>query len=111
MNAGVIVKGELHSNMGDLEEEKELVKQGFDVLVLEGQKTESDYGWTDGWFQISLVAFFWLAGRIYVSEEILLDLAETQDTLMTYVVDDELFCGLARPNSLELSFQNRRNPS
>jgi len=44
----------------------------------------SDYGWTDGWFQISLVAFFWLAGRIYVSKDILLDLAEIQDTEVVY---------------------------
>lgn len=58
MTDDVVVKGELHSSMGDLEEDKELVKQGFDILVLEGQETESNYGWTDGWFQISLVAFF-----------------------------------------------------
>jgi len=32
MTDDVVVKGELHSSMGDLEEEKELVKQGFDVL-------------------------------------------------------------------------------
>lgn len=80
----VVLKGELHSSAGDLEEEKDLVKEGFDTLVLEGERSESEFGWTEGWFRISLAAFFWITGRIYVSKEILVDLAEVQDTEVVY---------------------------
>ncbi|WP_162989792.1 hypothetical protein [Natronorubrum halophilum] len=88
----VVLKGEFHSSKGDLKEEKELVKQDFDVLVLEGQETESDYSLTEGWFQISIAAMFWLAGRIYVSKDILLDLVEVQDTevMFTRKADSDL---------------------
>jgi len=44
MTDGVVLKRDLHSSAGDLEEEKELVKQESDVLVLEGQETKSEYG-------------------------------------------------------------------
>lgn len=100
--AQIVLKGELHSSMGDLEEEKELVKQGFDTLVMEGQEAESDYGWTDGWFQISIAAMFWLAGRIYVSKDILLDLAEIQDTEMVFTreADVELLENTSLPMKL-----------
>lgn len=80
----VVLKGEIHTSSGDLEEEKELVKQGFDVIVIEGQAGPSDYGWADGWFQLSLGVFFWLVGRIYVSKDILVDLAEAQDSTVVY---------------------------
>lgn len=80
----VVLKGEFHSSEGDLEDERELVKQGFDTLVLEGEGSDSEFGWFDGWFQISIAAFFWIAGRIYVSKEILIDLAEVQDTEVVY---------------------------
>ncbi|MEF8780544.1 MAG: hypothetical protein V5A46_07680, partial [Haloferacaceae archaeon] len=83
----VVLKGEFHTSMGDLEEEKELVKQGFDTLVLEGQGSEPDYGWSDGWFQISVSALFWIMGRVYVSKDILLDLAEVQETDVVYTRD------------------------
>ncbi|WP_152421534.1 hypothetical protein [Haloferax gibbonsii] len=83
----VVLKGELHTSMGDLEEEKELVKEGFDTLVLEGQASESEYGWSDGWFQISISALFWIIGRVYVSKDILRDLAEVQETGLVFTRD------------------------
>lgn len=82
--ADVVLKGEFHSSEGDLEEEKQLVKSDFDTLVIEGQASESEYGWTEGWFNISVLAMFWLIGRIYVSKDILLDLAEVQSTEVVY---------------------------
>jgi hypothetical protein len=43
-----------------LEEERRIVKDGVDVLILEQKnpEMESNYGWLDGWFQWSVVLFF-----------------------------------------------------
>ena len=85
----VVLKGELHSSSGDLENEKELLKQGFDTLVLEGDESESEYGWTDGWFQISVFAMFWILGRVYMSKEVLRDLAEIQGTEIVFTRESD----------------------
>lgn len=85
----VVLKGELHSSSGDLENEKELLKQGFDTLVLEGDESESEYGWTDGWFQISIFAMFWILGRVYMSKEVLRDLAEIQGTEIVFTRESD----------------------
>lgn len=87
--ADVVLKGEIHTSNGDLNEEKELVKNGIDTLVLEGDSPgkESDPGWLDGWFSISTWLFDLVLGNVYVSKDILVDLAEAQDADVVYTRD------------------------
>lgn len=87
--ADVVLKGEIHTSNGDLNEEKELVKNGIDTLVLEGDSPgkQSDPGWLDGWFSISTWLFDLVLGNVYVSKDILVDLAEAQDADVVYTRD------------------------
>jgi hypothetical protein len=85
----VVLKGEIHTSNGDLNEEKELVKNGIDTLVLEGDSPgkQSEPGWLDGWFSISTWLFDLVLGNVYVSKYILVDLAEAQDADVVYTRD------------------------
>lgn len=87
--ADVVLKGEIHTSTGDLNEEKELVKNGIDTLVLEGDSpgNQSEPGWLDGWFSISTWLFDLVLGNVYVSKDILVDLAEAQDADVVYTRD------------------------
>lgn len=87
--ADVVLKGEIHTSYGDLNEEKELVKNGIDTLVLEGESPgkQSEPGWLDGWFSISTWLFDLVLGNVYVSKDILVDLAEAQDADVVYTRD------------------------
>lgn len=82
----VILKGELHSSNGDLAEEREIVKEGVDVLILEQEDPEmvSNYGMLDGWFQLSVVLFFWFLETVYLSKTVLEDLADFQGADIQY---------------------------
>lgn len=82
----VILKGELHTSGGDLDEERELVKEGVDVLILEQEdpEIESKYGWFDGWFQWSVILFFWFLETVYLPKTILEDLADYQGADIQY---------------------------
>jgi len=87
--ADVVLKGEIHTSYGDLNEEKELVKNGIDTLVLEGESPgkQSEPGWLDGWFSISTWLFDLVLGNVYVSKDILVDFAEAQDADVVYTRD------------------------
>lgn len=76
----VVLKGEIHSSSGDLQHERELLKTGFDALVLEGAEKDPEYGPLDGWFLISLSLFDKTVGEIYQDKRVLLDLAEIRGT-------------------------------
>ena len=39
-----IIKGEIHTSEGDLQEELELLLEGVDHLILKGQEGEAEYG-------------------------------------------------------------------
>jgi len=82
----VILKGEIHSSKGDLDEEREIVKRGVDVLILEQDdpEMESKYGWFDGWFQWSAILFFWFLETMYRSKMVLDDLADFQGAEIKY---------------------------
>lgn len=100
--SSVVVKGEYHSSGGDLAEEKELLNQGFDVLVLEGREREAECRLSDGWFGIAIATLFWLAGRIYVSKDSLVDLAEVQGTEVVYTRESNVELVENTPNSMKL---------
>lgn len=82
----VILKGEIHSSKGDLDEEREIVKGGVDILILEQEDPEmkSAYGWFDGWFQWSVIIFFWFFESVYRSKMVLEDLADFQNADIKY---------------------------
>jgi hypothetical protein len=58
----------------------------MDVLILEQEdpEMESDYGWFDGWFQWSVVLFFWFLETVYLSKVVLEDLADFQRADIQY---------------------------
>jgi len=83
--ADVVLKGELHTSSADLDEAKELLLEGVDVLVLEGSSNPlSGFDLSEGWFALSVAFLFWVLESVYVSNEILVDLADAQDTELVY---------------------------
>lgn len=82
----VILKGELHSSRGDFEEERQLVKEGLDSLVLEQEDPDERpaYKWYDGWYSMSVILFFWFLETVYLRKEVLEDLAEFQGADVRY---------------------------
>lgn len=81
----VVLKGELHTSPADLEEAKGLLLDGVDVLVLEGSATpRSAAELTSGWFALSVASLFWVLDSVYVSHELLEELATAQGTEIIY---------------------------
>jgi hypothetical protein len=77
----IIIKGEIHTSHGDLEEEREILKEGVDHIILEGSK-ETDWSFKPSqyWFAWILVIFEYLFARhVYVNKETIEDLAAVQD--------------------------------
>lgn len=85
----VVLKGEIHTSEGDLIEERELLKQDFDTLILEGDESEPEFGPLDGWFNISIELFKSTFGQVYVDKTILLDLADVQDTEVVFTRESD----------------------
>lgn len=79
-DARIILKGESHFSRNDLEKEFELIKQGFDVLVLEGAEGDSEYTLFGLWFHFARGIMFWLMDPMYQSKDSLIHLAEAQNT-------------------------------
>jgi hypothetical protein len=87
----VVIKGEIHTSHGDLEEERELLKEGADHLILEGAEerswafkpTQYWYGW------ILLIFHFLFARHIYVDKSCLVDLADVQGIEKDYTRDSD----------------------
>lgn len=82
----IIIKGELHTSRGDLDEEREILKKGVDHLILEGAK-ETDWRFKPSqyWFAWILLIFEYLFARhVYVDKAILEDLAAVQDAELQF---------------------------
>lgn len=89
----VIIKGEIHSSRGDFEEERELLAEGVDTLVIEGSEEDIDVGWLHGWFGIAMMIFEYLfAGFLYTDHQTLVDIAKGQraDVIYTRETDTAL---------------------
>jgi len=78
--AEIIIKGELHTSRGDLEEEREILKKGVDHLIFEGSKHKNwEFKLSQYWYAWVLIIFEYLFARIlYVDKSIVEDLAEVQ---------------------------------
>lgn len=86
----VVLKGELHSSEADLEEEKLLLADGVDVLVLEGGRSSAGFGLLSGWFAISIGLLAWILESLYHPVQPLVDLASVQDVDVVYTRADDL---------------------
>jgi hypothetical protein len=80
----VILKGEYHSSQGDHLEELDLMQEGIDALVLEGNEGDAEYRATEGWFQQALAGMFYVLSPLYISKEILVRFAEYQDATVYF---------------------------
>jgi hypothetical protein len=76
----VVLKGEIHTSESDLAEERNLLVEGVDVLVLEGEREDADYGLLRSWYvtAMSIVGLI-LFDTLYTDHRVLVDLAEAQD--------------------------------
>lgn len=79
-NAEVILKGENHASREDHDEEIVLMRDGIDVLVLEGSEKDPEWGITEGWFQQAMAGMFYVMGPLYLSKDLLVEFAKFQDT-------------------------------
>jgi hypothetical protein len=85
----VILKGEFHSSQGDHLEELDLMQEGIDALVLEGNKTDAEYRATEGWFQQAIAGMFYVLSPLYISKEILVRFAEYQDATVYFTRESD----------------------
>jgi hypothetical protein len=89
----VILKGEIHTSESDLAEERDLLTEGCDVLVLEGQQEDAEYGLLRSWYATAMgIAGLVLFRTLYTDHRILVDLADAQDAdvMATRTSDAEL---------------------
>lgn len=89
----MIVKGEIHSSRADFKEERELLADGVDTLVIEGNEKETETDWLHGWFGIAMMIFEYLfASFLYTDHQTLIDIAEGQgaDVIYTRETDTAL---------------------
>lgn len=85
----VHLKAEIHTSRGDHEEERELLRDGVDALVLEGQETEGDYRISEVWFEQALSGMFYLLSPVYLSKKLLVDLAMLQEAEIYYTRESD----------------------
>lgn len=89
----VVLKGEIHTSESDLEEERELLIEGLDALVIEGEREDAEYGILRGWYGTAMsivgLVFFDI---LFTDHRILTDLADAQkaDVISTRESDAEL---------------------
>lgn len=91
--AEVVIKGEIHSSRSDFEEERDILAEGVDTLVLEGQKEDAKYSWLHSWFGVAILIFEYLFAQfLYTDSQTLVDIAKGQgaDVVYTRESDAEL---------------------
>ena len=74
----VVLKAENHASREDREEELELMREGIDALVLEGNENAAEWGITESWFQQAVAGMFYVMGPLYLSKEIIVEMARLQ---------------------------------
>jgi hypothetical protein len=88
----VVLKAENHASREDREEELELMREGIDALVLEGNEKDSEWGITEGWFQQAMAGMFYVMEPLYLSKETIVEIAQFQgaDVIFTRESDAEV---------------------
>lgn len=83
MTSEIVVKKENHSNRLDKQEERSLLDEDFDTLVLEGRENSetdwSKYSFLNGWFGWATNLFFWIMSPLYQSSGSLIEIARLKD--------------------------------
>lgn len=75
----VVLKGEIHTSESDLAEERELLVEGADALVLEGEREDAEYGLLRSWYATAMsIVGLVLFKTLYTDHRILVDLADAQ---------------------------------
>lgn len=86
----IIIKGEVHASRGDFEEERNLLAEGVDTLVVEGSEGETEVSWLHGWFGIAMMIFEYLfASFLYTDHQTLVDIAEGQNADVVYTREND----------------------
>lgn len=79
MDGEVVLKGEIHTSRTDHREERTLLTEGVDTLILEGPSEKTAYGVRNLWFAYAMAIFQWVIVRtLYTDNRLLVDLAEAQ---------------------------------
>lgn len=85
----ILLKGELHNSRADLGEEKALLSDGVDAVVLEGSPPASHRRHLAAWFYVSIVLLTWILESLYQSKEVLVELAAVQGIDVVYTRSDD----------------------
>lgn len=87
----IIIKGEIHTSSADLEDEREILKQGVDHLILEGVEDQNwNVKWTQLWYAWTILIFqFLFARHVYVDNTILRDIAEIQSAQIEFTRESD----------------------
>lgn len=86
----IVIKGEVHASRGDFEEERNLLAEGVDTLVVEGSEDETEVSWLHGWFGIAMMIFEYLfASFLYTDHQTLVDIAEGQNADVVYTRESD----------------------
>jgi len=81
----VVLKGEIHTSQSDLDEERQLLVNGVDTLVIEGQRGDAEYGVLRSWYAAAIgIVGLVLFNSLYVDHSILTDLAKAQDATVKH---------------------------
>lgn len=94
-----VIKGELHTSRADLREERDLLAEGVDTLVIEGREGDGDLSWLHGWFGIAMLIFEHLFARfVYTDHQTLVDIAKGQgaDVVYTREADTDILANSHR---------------
>jgi len=80
-DAEVVVKGEVHSSRCDLAEERDILADGVDYLILEGAESQKvDYTLSQQWFRLLAFMVRYLFFKpIEINNSVLEDIAKVQD--------------------------------
>lgn len=88
--ADVIIKGEVHASRGDFEEERDLLAEGVDTLIVEGSKEETGIRWLHGWFGAAMLIFEYLfTSFLYTDHQTLIDIAKGQGADVVYTRESD----------------------
>lgn len=86
----LVIKGEIHTSRGDFEEERDLLAEGIDILVVEGQEGKAEYCWLHSWFGVAMMIFEYLFARfLYTDAQTLVDIAKGQGADVVYTRESD----------------------
>lgn len=87
----IIIKGEIHTSRTDLAQERDLLVEGVDHLILEGPEEKAFYRIHQQWYGWIMLAFKYLfAKHIYTDHTILEDIADAQGAEVEFTRESDL---------------------